>query len=398
MGLAGAWQQSRWPSMRNMGRAVALAATMALAACGTIVPRGAPPPTRQAPPPPEARPLPQGGLPEDRARHRIALLVPLSGPNAAVGQSIANAAALALADTGGKGLRITNYDTGAGAEAAAQRALADGNQLFLGPLLADDVRAVAVPAAAASVPVIGFSNDAAVANDDVWLLGFSPAQSIDRVVRYARSRGLTRFAGLIPQGVYGRQASGTLIRAAEAAGGSVVAMQSYDRSPKSLSAAVAALAKQRYDAVLIADSGRIAVATAPLIRKHGGAAARLLGTELWNAEPGLNAAPAMSGAWFASVEDGMFGQLTTRYKARYGRTPYRIASLGYDAVLLAARIAGDWKVGDPFPVDRLQDAGGFAGVDGAFRFGRGHVAERALAVHQLGAGGKTLVSPAPKGF
>ena len=373
-----------------------LALALLLGACSTVIPRGAPPA------PPVAKPAPSpaapNGLPEDLERHRVALLVPLSGPNAAVGRSIADAAAMALADTGGKALRITNYDTALGADAAARKALADGNKLFLGPLLGEDVRAVTPPAEAAGVPVIAFSNDAAVAGDDVWLLGFSPAQSIDRIVRFARSKGLTRFAGLIPPGVYGRNASSMLIRTAEAAGGSVVAMQSYQRSPSSLAAAVRAISKEKFDAVLIADSGRIAMASAPLIRKAEGAGVRILGTELWNTEPSLNNSPAMAGAWFASVDDALFGQFATRYRARYGRMPYRLASLGYDAVLLTVRIAKDWKLGDRFPADALSDPGGFAGVDGAFRFARGHIAERALAVHQLGPGGGTIVSPAPTGF
>lgn len=386
----------RQSGMFSAARWAGLGVALLLGACSTVVPRAAPP--TQAVPKPATRPVPQTGLPEDTQRHRVALLVPLSGPNAAVGQSIADAAALALADTGGKSLRITNYDTGPGAEAAARKAIAEGNQLFLGPLLSDDVRAVALPAGAAGVPVIAFSNDAAAAGDDVWLLGFSPAQSIDRVVRYARSKGLTRFAGLIPPGLYGRNASNTLIRTAEAAGGSVVAMQSYQRTPKSMATAIAALSKQKFDAVLIADNGRIAIASAPLIRRAGGPSVRILGTELWNAEQGLNNSAVLSGAWFASVDDTTFSQFTTRYRARYGRTPYRLASLGYDAVLLTVRIARDWELGRHFPVEALADEGGFAGVDGAFRFARGHIAERALAVHQLGAGGGTVVSPAPKGF
>jgi hypothetical protein len=106
----------------------------------------------------------------------------------------------------------------------------------------------------------------------------------------------------------------------------------------------------------------------------------------------------MAGAWFASVDDTLFEQFATRYRARYNRTPYRLASLGYDAVLLTVRIARDWKPGDFFPVQKLEDEGGFAGVDGAFRFGRGRVADRALAVHQLGPDGGSIISPAPKGF
>jgi ABC-type branched-subunit amino acid transport system substrate-binding protein len=175
-------------------------------------------------------------------------------------------------------------------------------------------------------------------------------------------------------------------------------MQSYQRSPTSLAAAIKAISKEKFDAVLIADSGRIAIASAPLIRRSSGAAVRILGTELWNAEPSLNNSPAMAGAWFASVDDSLFKQFVSRYRARYGRTPYRLASLGYDAVLLTVRIAKDWRVGDRFPVDALADEGGFSGVDGAFRFAKGHIAERALAVHQLGPGGGTIVSPAPSGF
>ena len=61
-------------------------------------------------------------LPTDTARHRIALLVPLSGENAAVGRSIANATTMALLDTNAENLRITTYDTATGAgSAAAQR-------------------------------------------------------------------------------------------------------------------------------------------------------------------------------------------------------------------------------------------------------------------------------------
>jgi len=385
----------RQSGLFSLVRIAGLGLAVMLAACSTVVPR-------VAPPPPIARPAPKpvnpNGLPEDVARHRIALLVPLSGPNAAVGQSITDAAAMALADTGGKALRITNYDTAPGAEAAARKALADGNKVFLGPLLSEDVHAVEGAAAAAGVPVIAFSNDAEAAGHDVWLLGFSPAQSIDRIVRFAKSKGLTRFAALIPPGVYGRNASNMLIRTAEAVGGSVVAMQSYQRSPGSLSAAIQTISKEKFDAVLIADSGRIAIASAPLIRKSNGAAGRILGTELWNTDPSLNNSPAMAGAWFASVDDALFRQFVTRYRARYGHTPYRLASLGYDAVLLTVRIAKDWKVGDRFPVDALADDGGFVGVDGAFRFAKGHIAERALAVHQLGAGGGTVVSPAPQGF
>ena len=386
-------QPQRW-FLKFAGIAVA----MLLAGCQGMIPRGAPPAKG---PPPSTRPAnpATGTLPQDKERNRVALLVPMSGPNAGVGRSIANAANLAILDTGGKRVRITTYDTATGAAAAAAHALADGNRLILGPLLAEDVRAVAPAARAAHVPIVSFSNDVDVAGNGVYVMGFSPAQAIDRVVRYAAGKGMTRFAGLMPSGVYGRRASNALIKAAEAAGGSVVGLQSYDRSPASLNAAIAKLGGgQGYDALVIADGGRIALQAVPLVRKHGGQSAQIMGTELWNTEPSLGASAAMKGAWFASVSDAMYKQLAAKYSARFGQKPYRLASIGYDAVLLTVRIAADWQPGDAFPADRLLDKDGFTGVDGAFRFRSDGAADRTLVVQQIGPGGFTIVSPAPKGF
>ncbi len=107
---------------------------------------------------------------------------------------------LALLDTGEKTIRITVYDSAGpgGAAAAAQRAIAEGNRLILGPLLADDVRAAAPVARQAGVPVIAFSNDEGVAGDGVYIMGFTPDQSIGRVVAYARSKGTNSFGALVP--------------------------------------------------------------------------------------------------------------------------------------------------------------------------------------------------------
>jgi outer membrane PBP1 activator LpoA protein len=188
---------------------------LTLAGCQTMIPKG-----RAPAPPPKAPSAPiTSALPTDQTRNRVALLVPLTGPNAAVGQSIANAANLALIDSGGRNIRMTIYDTGAGAIPAAERAVAEGNRLFLGPLLATDVRAIAPIAARAGTPIVSFSNDSSIAGSGVFVMGFSPDQAVHRVVDYAASRGITKFAGLMPTGLYGRNASNIFLRSVEAAGG-----------------------------------------------------------------------------------------------------------------------------------------------------------------------------------
>ena len=161
---------------------LSLGGALALAGCSSVVPKG--PQTVAPPPATTAAQQSSGGpsqLPQDVGRHRVALLVPTTGRNAAVGQAIANAANMAVLDTGGQTIRVTIYDTGPSATAAAEKALAEGNQLILGPLLSEDARAVAPLARNAHVPVVSFSNDRSVGGDGVWVMGFTPSQAISRV-------------------------------------------------------------------------------------------------------------------------------------------------------------------------------------------------------------------------
>jgi len=380
-------------------RAVVLASLALVAACssGRVIPESAPPPVVKAPPPVAPRPI-SPGLPQDVARHRVALLVPLTGSNAGVGNSLNNATQLALLDSQSEAVRITTYDTAKGAAAAAQRAIDEGNKLILGPLLADDVRTVLPIARAAHVPVLSFSNDASVAGNGAWLLGYSPTQSIERVVDFAKESGISNFVGLMPSGVYGERASTAFLRAVEASGGKVLALETYDRAPGSMNGAIARLNKAPYQAVLLAGPANSAAVAVPVIRRNGGASARLLGTELWNSDSGIGANAALNGAWFASVPNKYYRQYAGKYRARFGSAPYRLSTLGYDSVLLTVRIARDWHPGDDFPVARLSDRDGFVGLDGAFRFGRDGIAERALEVQEIKGGTTIAVSPAPTGF
>ena len=390
--------QSLRPQASTLGKLAALA--LLAAAVAGCVPRSRPerPPAPEPEPVEEREPERPSRLPPDETRNRVAVLVPLSGGNAGLGQSILNAANLALLDTGGQRIRITAYDTSAGGAAAANEALADGNGLILGPLLAEDVRAVAPIAARENVPVIAFSNDVSVAGEGVYIMGFNPSQSIDRVVAFARSRGAQRFGALMPSGVYGQRSGQAMIAAVEGAGGRLVGMQDYDRSAASLRAAATRLRGQgQFDAVLIADGAQFALPALPIVRQSS-PQPRILGTELWAAESNLGANTGLRGAWFAAPSDAMFASFRTRYRARYNANPYRLATLGYDAVLLTVRIAADWPVGRRFPERALRDSTGFVGVDGAFRFGRDGIAERALEIREIGPSGTSVVSSAPRGF
>jgi ABC-type branched-subunit amino acid transport system substrate-binding protein len=359
-----------------------LASVILLAACSTV-------PRSKAPVAVE----PSDGM------HRVALLLPVTGPDADVGQSIANATALALADTKVTNIRMVTYDTGLGVAAATQRAIADGNKLILGPLRGDNVIEVAQIARPAGVPIISFSNDVGVAGPNVFLLGHLPNQAIERVVLYAKSKGINRFAGVVASNVYGQRAQSNLTTAVRAAGGVLVGIQETNGTAASAEAAARRLTQMgAIDAILVADSGRAAITTVPALRRGGLRTAKILGTDLWNIEGTLASSSPIYGAWFASVSDTLYTQYATKYRARFGKAPLRLSSLGYDSVLLVARVARDWRPGTRFPVAQLTDPQGFIGVDGAFRFNPNGLTDRMLEVQEVQAGKFVTVSPAPSQF
>jgi branched-chain amino acid transport system substrate-binding protein len=386
--------------MLAMNRRTALTAavlTMALASCRAVPDGGRPTPV-PVPTPTPTPVLPSDALPTDTERHRVALLVPLSGSNADAGRSIANATTMALLDTNAQNLRITTYDTGTGAGTAAARAIADGNKLILGPLVREDVAPVLAQARPADVPLITFSNDTSIAAPDVFVMGHVPEQSITRSVAYAATQNVRRFAALVPDGEYGTRAGSAFTQAVAGVGGTLVATERYDRGNTSIvSAAERIKARGGYDAVLIADGARLSTMAATELNQ-GGTRPKYIGTELWSGEAGIAGSAALRGAWFSAVSDARYRQFVSSYETRFGEQPFRIATLGYDAVLLTLRIARDWRPGRDFPLTQMTAADGFLGLDGPFRFRSNGIGERAMEVRQVGNNTVTVVSPAPTQF
>ncbi len=380
-------------AITRRGLAVAML-TVFLAACKVVPDAGRPGPA----PGPSTETGPSEALPTDGDRHRVALLVPLSGENAAVGRSLANATTMALLDTNAENLRITTYDTATGARSAAARAIADGNKLILGPLVREDVAPVLAAARPANVPLITFSNDTTVAARDVFVMGHVPEQSVTRTVSYLGKQGVRRFAALVPNGDYGGRTEDALNRAVRASGGTVVAVEKYDRGNTSIvSAAERLKARGGYDAVLIAEAPRLAAQAATAL-KAGGAQVALLGTELWSGESSVAGSAPLRGAVFSAVSDARYRQFVTSYESRFGEQPYRIATLGYDAVLLTLRVTRDWQPGRPFPTARMLGSDGFLGLDGPFRFRSDGIGERAMEVRRVAANSIAVADAAPAKF
>jgi len=368
-----------------------------------------PPPLVPGGPSPVAPPAASGPV-------KVALLVPLAGANAELGQAILDAAQLALFEGGGNRLVLVPRDTGGtagGAAAAARAVTSEGVSLILGPLLAPEVEAVKPIAQNAHLNVIAFSTITRLAGGDVLLMGFLPRQEVIREVAYARQQGLNRFAALAPNSPYGHLMVDALKEVAPATGATVSKVEFYDPRADDVAPAVQRLmptgtaastadsapaAAPSFDALLLPEGGDKLKQIARQVRAAGADAksVRLLGSGLWDV-PDIGSELALVGGWFASAPPEARQDFERRYSATYGHTPPRLASLGYDAAALAAVLARGLGA-EPFAQQAILNPNGFVGVDGLFRFAPDGLVQRGLAVLEVEPQGTIVISPPPSRF
>jgi ABC-type branched-subunit amino acid transport system substrate-binding protein len=336
---------------------------------------------------------------------KVGLILPLSGGgNAGVaGNSMKNAAELALAEFRNPDLQLLIKDdagSAAGAQQGAQQALDEGAEIILGPLFALAVPSVAQLARSRGVPVIAYSTDSTVAGRGVYLLSFLPESDVNRIVDYAASTGKRSFAAMLPQNAYGNVVEAAFKQAVARKGGRIVAFERYgqDRAQMQGPAHNIAQALPGADALLIADDGDVVVQVADALTASGANLKRvqLLGTGLWD-NPRVFGSASLQGGFYAAPDPSGFRAFAARYRAKYGQDPVRTATLAYDSVALVAALART-QGGQRFSPEVLTNPSGFAGIDGLFRFHADGTNERGLAVMKVASGGGQIVSPSPKSF
>jgi ABC-type branched-subunit amino acid transport system substrate-binding protein len=355
------------------------------------------------------QPAPQAeNAPVGAGQVRVALILPLNtlGNAGQAGQSMRNAAELAVAEFNNPDIQLLVKDDGGsaqGAQFAAQQALDEGAQFVIGPLFSQSVQAVGQLAKARNVPVIAFSNDASVASRGVFLLSFLPESDVIRVVDYAVSQGKRSFVGLVPDNAYGNVVEAEFRQYVSRKGGRVAALERYATDRSNLPAAVQNIAQAAggADALFLPGEPESVAAVAQSLASGGVDLKRLqlLGTGLWD-DARVFGDPVLQGGWYAGPDptgSNNFQAFTTRYRARYGQDPARTATLAYDAVALVAALE---KAQGPtgLTVDNLLNPSGFAGIDGIFRFRPDGTNQRGLAVLKVAPGGGQVISRAPRAF
>jgi branched-chain amino acid transport system substrate-binding protein len=360
----------------------------------------------------------------------MALLLPLTGPNANVAFAMQEAAQLAASAQGSPPLDVR--DTGGDpqrAADAARAAIAAGDLIILGPLTAEETQAVAGVAAPANIPVLAFTSDPNAAAPGVWTLGVTPGQQMRRLVAAARDEGRKRISALLPEGPFGDAMQTALTEAASDAGLETPNIQRGGGSPASAEDALRSLtdyasrrgemesrikamrdstdpASREQAALLAAQPAPpppfdtlVLGANGDTLRKMANVLptydvitpqVRVLGPSFWSAQ--TSHLGRMAGAWYAVPDPSQRSAFAAAFQSKYFTPAPPIADIAFDAALIGRSLAQD----NDFSFNALTKSEGFSGVDGAMvLLPDGHV-HRALAIYQItSGGGARIISPAP---
>lgn len=226
---------------------------------------------------------------------------------------------------------------------------------IVGPLEGAAARAAAQRAQDLGVPLLALVPDPTVVADRplVFRLFPAPDEEARALVAAARARGASRFAVLAPEHAYGRAMTEAYARAVTAAGGELVARETYPAGATAFGEAIGRLERARFDALLVPDASRQVLLIAPALAAagiwstragtpapRGGRAITLLAPSVAvDARLTASASRYLQGALFAApfhapTAAGPGASFADRFRDRFGSAPDTFAAYGYDAFRL----------------------------------------------------------------
>lgn len=362
--------------------------------------------------------------------YNIAVLLPLSGSNSSVGETIRSSIIAAVLSNAPNSLSVSFFDTANNLQLAFDSALKTNPQIILGPVFSDNVRAIR-DIKPNDLPIISFTSDTTALGDGVMTMALMPSNSVESIIREMSADKINNFIIIAPEtpsghlmagiaktasdiyninlnGVFYYQESNpdSIKETANAASMNNIRTAAHTRAltvlsdiltneqlnileKSNLNNQLEKLSKTEiigtipYDAILFLGNGDDTKTLVSFLRYYNISAseARLYGTTMWDGYD-IASDPAMSGAKYSSlVPTGT--EFSTLFHQVSGVQPNRLASFSYDATNMA--ISTIYSTSNP--TTYLFNPSGYIGTDGLFRLKPTGNNERALRILQLNASG-----------
>ncbi|MFV9927408.1 MAG: penicillin-binding protein activator [Candidatus Midichloria sp.] len=346
----------------------------------------------------------------------IAVLLPLSGQYAGMGQSMLDAVQLASAELGSGKINMIAIDAGSTPESAANALSNIGNNIdaIIGPVLKGQMEIVNRHSRAKDIANIAFINDRDFVNlGNLLMLGMPIEQQMSRVISYAAQKGAKNIFTIIPNNSLGESIEALLldyknsneikdfitVKYNETRS---VINTNFTQAVQELKNKMSALPNYFEDAIiLLPQSGnflRKVSQNFEMLRDPNLKKIKVIcGSQFHDSGP--YSITWSNNPWFADVGLAARADFAARFRATNKYDPHHMASLAYDAVaLILAVIEHDNNNLLVFNPKTLLNKAGFEGINGVFRFTKDGSGERLLSIFKIDSNQVIEIDPALTSF
>ena len=302
---------------------------------------------------------------------KIGLLIPLSGKNAYLGESIYKSSEMALFETKSDHIELIPNDSGSTLESAVEAAMnleKAGVSMIIGPIFSSQAKAVRNNISK-TIPIFSFTNDEKSAERGLWAFGFSPQQEIKAIFKEIKTHLIANMAMIIPNSAYGNVALESILRESSFYNIKIKNIYRYAIASENFSALGEEFKRSKsldFDALLILAGGKQLreIASRAQYRGISPKDIKYFGISSWN-DPDILGEPALLGGIFVAPQQSSFESFVSRYYKVYGINPIEISALSYDILSLCATGLKEAKDIQEF-LHFLTKKAGFNGVFGYF--------------------------------
>lgn len=267
---------------------------------------------------------------------KVALLLPLSGPKASLGQSLMDAASLALFEgTSDHPLILYPFDADQ-PETLIEDIKTLNPTVIVGPVFSQETNDL-FPKIPQSIPIFTLSNDPDLLGKGLFVMGISPFDESRFLLNFALQKGYKRFAALLPDTLFGHALEPILKEAISLQKGNALHILFYPLTEELCIETVAKWARQLNtfgpEAIFIPDSSSLTqklIATLKFkdLRYKG---LRFLGLSGWD-KRGVFKDSTLRGLWIATNRSASLQDFQNRFQKTFQNPSTSLEALLYDTI------------------------------------------------------------------
>ncbi len=166
----------------------------------------------------------------------VAIVLPLSGPEAALGKEYAQMIKLGLSDGAKTKIRVTTYDSSnpETLSKSLDKILEDGVDIIIGPVYSEETKAVAEKVKGKGTIVISLSNNPVLADKQTYVFGHAPMRQLEQITNYFLEKKHQNYITLLPAGRYSNTISKILKDMITSKGAALARLEFYGTTPEDL--------------------------------------------------------------------------------------------------------------------------------------------------------------------